>query len=122
MSPVLALSSPGPRPLFLTFQGSSLGKDCKPQSTEVACQNFREHSPIGWDLMLGDFPSSPVVRVSCLCCAGQRVQFLVGELKSYVPCGVARKKKKRQGHGGISVLGLSLGKLYLRHKCVSSML
>lgn len=40
------------------------------------------------------FPSSPVVRTPDFHCRGSRVRSLVGELRSYKLCHVAKKKKK----------------------------
>ena len=37
----------------------------------------------------GDFPGSPAIRTPCLQCRGQ---FLVRDLRSYLPCGAAEKR------------------------------
>ena len=42
----------------------------------------------------GDFPGSPVVKFPHFQCRGARVQSLVGELRSHMPCSMTIKKEK----------------------------
>lgn len=46
--------------------------------------------------MTGKFLGSPVVRVSLASTAGGTSSSLVGELKSHVPCGVAKTKNSKK--------------------------
>ena len=41
-----------------------------------------------------DFPGGAVIRALCFHCSGAQFRSLVGDLRSCMPCGVAKKKKK----------------------------
>ena len=43
-----------------------------------------------------DFPCSPVVKTLSFQCPGARLQSLVGDLRPYMPCGLAKVKKKKR--------------------------
>ena len=59
-----------------------------------------------WRLSLGgislkegreDFPGGPVVRNPCFHCSRYKFHLLGQELRSHMPCGVAKKKEGREG-------------------------
>ena len=43
-----------------------------------------------------EFPGSPVIKTFDFPMQGAQVQSLVGELRSCLPCGMAKKKKKKE--------------------------